>query len=129
MVYLVFANLVLIIHVAIIFFVVLGGLLVLRWRWMVWLHLPAAVWGMLIEFADWTCPLTTFEINWLQAAGEGGYAGGFIEHYLIPLIYPLGLTSTVQLLLGFGVIATNVLVYVLVWIRWRRVGGMSADRR
>jgi hypothetical protein len=129
MIYLVLANLVLIIHVAFIIFVVLGGLLSLRWRWMVWLHLPAAVWGMLIEFSDWTCPLTTFEINWLQAAGEAGYAGGFMEHYLIPLIYPLGLTSTVQLLLGFGVVATNALVYMLIWKRWRRVGGMSADRR
>ena len=129
MVYLVLANLVLIIHVAFIFFVVLGGLLALRWRWMVWLHLPAAVWGMLVEITDWTCPLTALEINWLQAAGDAGYAGGFMEHYLMRLIYPVGLTSAVQLLLGFGVIVTNVLVYMLVWKRWRRIGGMSVDRR
>ena len=122
MVYLVLANLVLTIHVAFIFFVVLGGLLALRWRWMVWLHLPAAVWGMLIEITDWTCPLTALEINWLQAAGDAGYAGGFMEHYLTRLIYPVGLTSAIQLLLGFGVIVTNVLVYMLVWKRWRLVG-------
>jgi hypothetical protein len=127
MVYLVLANLVLITHVAFIFFVVLGGFLALRLPWMVWLHLPAAVWGMLIEFTDWTCPLTAMEINWLQAAGKAGYAGGFVEHYLIPLIYPVGLTSTIQLLLGFGVIVTNVLVYMLVWRRWRRAGGMRIN--
>lgn len=120
MVYLVLANLVLMTHLVFIFFVVLGGLLALRWRWVVWLHLPAAVWAMVIEFTDWMCPIAVLEINWLQAAGKAGYAGGFIEHYLIPLIYPAGLTSTVQLLLGFGVFVTNALVYSLVWTSWRR---------
>lgn len=120
MTYLVLANLVLIIHVAFIFFVVLGGLLALRRRWAVWLHLPAAVWGMLIEFLDWPCPLTALEVRWLQEAGETGYAGGFIEHYVTRLIYPVGLTSTLQWLLGFGVIAANAVVYTLVWRTWRR---------
>lgn len=120
--YLLLANLVLITHVAFIFFVILGGLLALRWRWTVLLHLPAAVWGMLIEFTDWMCPLTVLEVEWLQKAGEAGYSGGFIEHYVIPLIYPVGLTSTLQLLFGFGVIAANVLIYTLVWRRWRQTG-------
>jgi hypothetical protein len=119
---LILANLVLITHVAFIFFVMLGGLLALRWRWTVWLHLPAAVWGMLIEFTDWTCPLTALEVEWLQEAGEAGYAGGFIEHYVTRLIYPLGLTSAFQRLLGLGVVAANVIVYTLVWRRWRRSG-------
>jgi hypothetical protein len=119
--HLVLAKLVLITHLIFIFFVILGGLFALRWWWTVWLHVPAAVWGILIEFTDWTCPLTALEIKWLQEAGETGYSGGFIEHYLIPLIYPVGLTSEVQILLGFGVIATNLLVYTLVWRRWRHI--------
>lgn len=94
----------------------------LRWRWTVLLHLPAAVWGMLIEFTDWTCPLTVLEVRWLRKAGEAGYSAGFIEHYVIPLIYPVGLTSTLQLLFGFGVIAVNMLIYALVWQRWRHPG-------
>ena len=124
MCYLILANLVLITHVAFIFFVMLGGLLALRRRWTAWLHLPAAVWGMLIEFTDWTCPLTALEVKWLQEAGEAGYAGGFIEHHVTRLIYPLGLTSASQRLLGLGVVAANVLVYTLVWRKWRRSGAM-----
>jgi hypothetical protein len=118
--YLVLSNLVFFTHVAFILFVVLGGLLVLRWRWMVWFHLPAAIWGILIEFTGWACPLTALEIQWLQEAGGAGYSGGFIEHYLIPLVYPAGLTDTDQVLLGFGVVAMNGLVYTLVWRRWQR---------
>jgi len=127
MLYLVLANLVLITHVAFILFVILGGLMALRWRWIAWFHLLAAAWGMFIEFTDWTCPLTALEVNWLQAAGEAGYSGGLIENHLIPLIYPVGLTSSVQLLLGFGVIVTNVLVYMLAWRRWQRVGAIKSD--
>ena len=121
---LVLANLVLITHVAFIFFVILGGLLALRRRWTAWLQLPAAVWGMLIEFTDCTCPLTALEVKWLKEAGEAGYAGGFIEHYATRLIYPLGLTSAFQWLLGLAVVAANVIVYTLVWRRWRRSGAM-----
>jgi hypothetical protein len=127
--HLILAKLVLITHVIFIFFVIVGGLLALRWRRAVWVHLPAAVWGMLIEFTDWTCPLTALEIKWLQEAGEAGYSGGFIEHYMIQLIYPVGLTSGVQLLLGFGVIAINILVYTLVWRRRRHVEAMRCDCR
>jgi hypothetical protein len=120
--YSILSNLVFVTHAAFIFFVVLGGLLVLRWRWMVWFHLPAAIWGMLIEFTGWACPLTALEIEWLRKAGKAGYSGGFIEHYIIPLVYPAGLTDAGQMLLGFGVVAVNVLVYALVWRRWRRRG-------
>ena len=77
---------------------------------------------MLIEFTAWPCPLTALEINWLQAAGEVGYAGGFIERYLIQLLYPVEITNAVQLLLGFAVFVTNVLVYMLVRRRWQRAG-------
>ncbi len=74
-------------HLLFILFVLFGGLLVLRWRWLTWLHLPAATWGVLVEVLHLECPLTRWENLFRQAAGQGGYGGGFIEHYLIPLIY------------------------------------------
>jgi hypothetical protein len=114
-------KLVLLTHAIFIFFVIFGGLLALRWQWTAWLHLPAAVWGILIEFTDWRCPLTALEVKLLQEAGEAGYSGGFIEHCMIRLIYPPGLTSGVQLLLGFAVIVTNILVYAFVWQKCRHV--------
>jgi hypothetical protein len=102
------ADLVLTLHLLFVLFVVLGGLLALRWPRVAWLHLPAAVWGALIEFAGWICPLTPLE-NWLRGlAGEGGYRGGFIEHYMLPVLYPAGLTRGVQL--GFGVLVVALYV-------------------
>ena len=82
------------------------------------LHLPAAVWGALIEFSGWICPLTPLEKSLRAAAGQAGYEGGFIEHYLLPVLYPAGLTRGVQLVLGFLVIALNVGVYAV--LLWRR---------
>lgn len=106
-------------------FVVLGGLLVLRWRWVMWLHLPAAVWGALIEFAGWICPLTPLE-KWLRREGGlGGYQGGFVEHYILPLLYPSALTRTVQLVLGAGVIVVNLLIYWRVWKQGRMSHGRT----
>lgn len=106
-------------------FVVLGGLLVLRWRWVMWLHLPAAVWGALIEFAGWICPLTPLE-KWLRREGGlGGYEGGFVEHYILPLLYPSALTRTVQLVLGAGVIVVNLLIYWRVWKQGRMSHGRT----
>ena len=107
----VFADLVVLLHAAFVVFVVTGGVLVWRWHRVVWFHLPAAIWGMLIEFRGWICPLTPLE-NWLRRlAGEAGYGGGFIEHYVIPVVYPSGLTPRVQLILGLAVAAVNVSVY------------------
>ena len=115
MVYLALADAVLVLHLAFILFVVLGGLLVLRRRWLVWLHLPAGAWGILIEFAGWICPLTPLE-NWLRMqGGERGYAGGFIDHYLVSLIYPDGLTRELQWLLGALVLAINAAIYLWLW--------------
>ncbi|HSM17822.1 MAG TPA: DUF2784 domain-containing protein [Gemmatimonadales bacterium] len=117
MVYLLGANLVVLTHVAFVAFVVLGGVLVLRWRRVMWLHLPAAVWGALIEFMNWPCPLTPLE-NWLRRqAGVEGYQGGFIEHYLLPLLYPAGLTRDFQLGLGLAVVLVNLAVYA--WVGWK----------
>lgn len=114
------ADLVVLIHLGFVLFVVLGGFLALQWRWMPWLHLPAAVWGALIEFAGWICPLTPWENALRRAAGEAGYAGGFVEHYLLPVLYPAGLTREIQLVLGALVIAVNLLAYALVIRRGRK---------
>ena len=109
------ADLVLVIHALFIVFVVIGGLLVLRWQWFVWLHLPAVVWGILLEVFGWLCPLTPLEQGLRQAAGTAGYSGGFIEHYLVPLIYPAELSREVQLYLAATVIVVNILVYAVVF--------------
>jgi len=117
------ADAVLVLHLAFILFVVLGGLLLLWRRWLVWLHLPAVAWGMLIEFAGWICPLTPLE-NWLRMqGGERGYAGGFIDHYLASLIYPAGLTRGQQWLLGALVLAINAAIYVWLWRKRRQARG------
>ena len=92
-------------------FVVLGGLVVLRWPRLAYLHLPAATWGALIEFAGWVCPLTPLEQSLRLKAGEQGYSGSFIEHYLLPLLYPSALTRTIQVALGIIVIAVNLGIY------------------
>ncbi|AQV96001.1 DUF2784 domain-containing protein [Cupriavidus necator] len=113
------ADLVVIAHGLFIVFVVAGGLLVLRWPRVAWLHLPAAVWGVLIEWSGWVCPLTPLENMLRQAAGQAGYSGGFVERHLLPMIYPAGLTPAVQLWLGAVVLVVNVAVYALWWRRWR----------
>lgn len=113
------ADAVLLTHAAFVAFVVLGGLLALRWPRLAWLHLPAALWGAGIEFAGGICPLTPLENHWRRLAGEQGYAGGFVEHYLLALLYPEGLTREVQLALGLLVLAVNGVVYAFVWRRKR----------
>jgi len=116
------ADLVLIVHLAFVVFVLCGGLLVLRWRWIAWLHLPAAVWGAVVEFSGWVCPLTPLE-NWLrEQAGETGYRSDFVAYYLLPVLYPDDLTRDVQLMLGTAVLAINISVYGWLWRRtqWHR---------
>ncbi|MCW3480973.1 DUF2784 domain-containing protein [Neisseriaceae bacterium JH1-16] len=113
-------DLVLLIHCGFVLFVVLGGGLVLRWPRLAWLHLPAVGWGALAEFTGWICPLTPLE-QWLRdAAGQASYSGGFVEHYLVPLLYPAGLTRSLQLLLGVGVLLINGAVYGWLLYRLRR---------
>jgi hypothetical protein len=113
------ADLVLLAHAGFVVFVVLGGLLVLIWPRLAWLHLPAVAWGAGIEFAGAICPLTPLENHLRALAHQQGYAGGFVEHYVFGLLYPDGLTRNVQLALGAAVIMINVLVYVVVWRRHR----------
>jgi hypothetical protein len=113
------ADLVVVIHFAFVLFVVLGGLLVLRWPRLAYVHLPAATWGVLIELAGWVCPLTPLEQSLRLKAGEQGYSGSFIEHYVLPLLYPSALTRTIQVALGIIVIAVNLSIYSYL-IRSRR---------
>jgi hypothetical protein len=94
-----------------ILFVVLGGFLAWRWRWLPWIHIPAAVWGMMIELANWTCPLTPLEDSLRRQAGQSGLEGGFVEHYLLPVIYPGSLTRPVQVALGVLVLLLNAVAY------------------
>ena len=123
------ADLVVLLHFAFILFVVLGGLLVLRWPKLAWLHLPAAAWGAAIELAGGLCPLTPLENALRRAAGEAGYGGGFIEHYLLPIIYPAALTRDIQLVLGLAVLFLNLAVYAWIVLRRRRARGAPAAER
>ncbi len=104
-------------HFAFIVFVVLGGALVWRNKAWAWLHVPAVAWVAWLEFTGAICPLTPLENALRARAGEGGYAGGFIDRYLIPIVYPAGLTADVQIVLGGLVVALNAVVYALAWRR------------
>jgi hypothetical protein len=111
------ADAVVIVHVSFVAFVVAGGLLVLRWPWLTWAHIPAAVWGALIMFAGWICPLTPLENHLRRLAGQAGYEGGFVERYLLAFLYPTGLTRVHQVVLGVLVLLINAIAYALVMRR------------
>ena len=120
MLYSLLADGVVVVHALFVLFVVLGGLLVLRNPRIAWIHVAAAVWGVAIEYLGWICPLTPLEI-WLRTrAGLVRYSGGFIEHYLEPVLYPLGLTRHIQFVLGTLALVINILAYALVLVRRRR---------
>jgi hypothetical protein len=123
MIYHKMADLVVLIHFAFIVFVLTGGLLVLRWRPVVWIHLPSVLWAAFIEFAGWICPLTPLE-NWLRLKSGGRiYSSDFIEHYLMSLVYPDALTPQMQVILGVGVIIVNLVIYVFLLRRKGRLFG------
>jgi hypothetical protein len=105
------ADLVLILHLAFVVFVVLGGILVARWPRMAWAHVPAAIWGALIEFGGWICPLTPLENELRRRAGLRAYEGDFVEQYLLPMLYPSHLTRNTQFALGALVVAINAAAY------------------
>jgi hypothetical protein len=117
--YRVAADLVLVVHAAFVAFVVLGGILVLRWPRLVWVHLPVALYGAVIEFLGFICPLTPLENSLRVRGGEAGYSGDFIDHYITAAIYPDGLTRPMQLALGAGVLLLNAAIYAAVWRRRR----------
>lgn len=111
MIHRILADVTLALHFAFILFVVLGGLLVLWRPWIAWVHVPAAIWGALITFIGWICPLTPIENHFRRLGGEAGYTDSFIERYLVSLIYPGGLNRTGFVVLGIGVVAVNVGIY------------------
>ncbi len=119
------ADAAVVLHVAFVVFVVCGGLLVARWPRVAWVHLPAAAWGAWVELAGWICPLTPLE-NWLRGqSGATAYASGFIEHYVLPVLYPSSLSRPLQWVLGALVLLVNVVVYAGVF---RRARGRSRKR-
>ena len=120
MFYRLLADAVVAFHGFFILFVVFGGFVAWRWRWVAAIHLPCAVWGMLIELRGWICPLTPLENSLRARAGQAGYSGGFIEHYLLPAMYPAGLTPRVQVVLGTAVLLINLFAYAVVIRRLTR---------
>jgi hypothetical protein len=119
MIYRLLADAVVLFHFSFVLFVILGGFLLRRWPKLVYAHVPIAIWGVLIEFAGWICPLTPMENHLRRLGGQAGYEGGFIEHYIIPVLYPSGLTRGTQYVLGALALAMNVAAYGLL-IRSRR---------
>jgi hypothetical protein len=114
------ADAVLLLHLGFILFVVFGALLAARRRRWLPVHLAAAGWGFLVEATGAACPLTGAELHFRRLAGETGYPGGFVDHYLVPLIYPAGLTRGMQVGLGVGVLAINAILYLWIWRRHAR---------
>lgn len=115
-----FADLMVLAHFLFIFFVICGGLLVIRWPKIAFVHLPAAIWGALVEIFSWICPLTPLENHFRALAGESSYSGDFIVRYLLPVIYPENLTTSIQKILGVAVIVINVIMYVIAIKKNRR---------
>jgi hypothetical protein len=113
--YAVLADLVVLVHALFVLFVLCGGLWVLRWRRLAWFHLPAAVWGVMIELGGWVCPLTYLENYFRRRGGETGYSGTFVAQYLEPVLYPLGLTRRFQLALALAAFLVNLAIYLHLW--------------
>lgn len=111
------ADFLVLIHLSFIIFVVLGGLLLLRWPWLMWAHVPAVAWGAWVEFSQTICPLTPLENTLRSAAGESTYEGGFIDNYITPVIYPPGFDTGTGLILGAAVLVINIFFYILVFRR------------
>lgn len=110
---------IIILHFVFVLFVLFGALLLLRWRRLVWLHIPALIWGVLVELNGWVCPLTPLENRLRADAGLGMYHGDFVMHYIMPVLYPENLTRTTQLLFGITVIIVNIVIYLYVF-RFRK---------
>lgn len=112
------ADAVLLLHLGFVVFGVVGAVLAIRWRWIPLLQLPAASWGFFVELSGRMCPLTTLENHFRALAGQAGYEGGFIQHYLLAVLYPAGLTRGIQFVLAAIVVATNIAIYA--WLLRRR---------
>ncbi|NTW99137.1 MAG: DUF2784 domain-containing protein [Geobacteraceae bacterium] len=119
------ADMVVFIHASFVLFVLFGGVASLRWRRLPWFHLPAALWGAIMELGGWICPLTHLENYLRQKGGGSAYGSTFIERFLEPLLYPLGLTRHTQLVFGLTALLLNLAVYILFWRNFR----VSPDKR
>jgi hypothetical protein len=113
-------NTIVVLHLGFVVFVLLGALLLLKWPKLIWFHLPALAWGILVELNGWLCPLTPLENHLRAKAGLGMYHGDFVMHYLMPVLYPPNLTRGTQIVFGVIVIAVNLVTYYYVTRRWRR---------
>ena len=120
MYYQIAADLVVLVHLGFVGFVVAGGLRVLKWRPVAAIHIPAALWGALVELQGWYCPLTPLEQYLRKAGGQSAYSGDFVERYLIPVLYPADLDREMQMLLGAAVVAINLVLYAWVLIQLQR---------
>lgn len=119
------ADILVVIHVLFILFVVLGGFLVLKWGWVKYLHIPCAIWGALIEFAGWICPLTPWEIELRWKGFQEGYKGGFISHYILPLVYPDELTRELQIFFGAIVVVINISIYGWIIYKYLKINNQQ----
>ena len=124
MIYRALADFVVLLHMAFVLFAALGSVLVFKWRRVAWFHIPAALWAALIEFVGWVCPLTPLE-NWLRRrGGQAGYQTGFIERYLLHVIYPAPFSRSLHVVLGFLVLGVNLAIYWWIWRRSASTGSM-----
>ncbi len=114
MLYRALADAVLVAHFAFVLFAVLGGLLALRWRRAVWLHVPALAWGVVVQLANWECPLTPLENYFRRLGGEAGYAGGFVEHYVSAILYPEQISHAFRFVSGLFLLVVNLVAYSFV---------------
>jgi hypothetical protein len=124
---LILADTLVVVHLLFVAFVMLGGFLLARWPKLVWLHLPAAAWGAFVEFTGGVCPLTPLENHLRVLGGGSAYSGGFVERYLLPILYPENLTLPIQQVLGGVVVGVNLAAYALAYRAWRR--GAAEARR
>lgn len=135
MIYRFLADVLLVFHLSFAIFAGVGALLVLRWPRLRWVHVPVAAWGALIMFGGWICPLTPLEKYLRRLGGQAGYEGGFLEHYIISVLYPAGLTRGLQIGIGLFVVAVNGFVYGRMIARRRRASlagagpGAGSDAR
>jgi hypothetical protein len=120
------ADAVLLIHLAFIMFALLGAAIAARWRWIIVVHLPAAIWGFFVELTGRICPLTYLENQLRTRAGLSGYTESFIEHYMLAIIYPVGLTREIQLILASVVVVVNIAIYGWLFYYWRTSQGRDA---
>lgn len=121
MFYRITADLIVLLHVCFVLFVLLGGFLVLWRKYLAWCHIPAVIWGAAIEFFGWVCPLTPLENLLRNKGGNASYATGFVEHYIMPILYPTVLTRKMQIGLGIVVLVINAVIYIIFWQQNRKI--------